>query len=101
MTRAQAHRDNSLPLDDEHSGLTGQVANDSAVHRPRERHHGVAPLHHVELNFNHLIDSIAPEKTEHHHRDREGNADNGKRGAQRTSGNIAQHHRPTRVQRFR
>ncbi len=80
MSRAQAHRHDALSFDDEHARLAREVADDGAIERMREGDHDVAALDQVELDFDHVVDGVAPEQPEHDHRHREGDADDGQRG---------------------
>ena len=79
MPGAQAHRHDALPFDGKDARLACKVADDGAIERMREGDHGIAALHQIELNFDHVVDGVAPEQAEHHHRHGEGNADDGQR----------------------
>ena len=79
MPRTQTYRHNALPFDGEDTWLACKVADDGAVARLRERNHRVAALDQIELNLDHMVDSVPPEQAEHHHRHGKGNANDGQR----------------------
>ena len=95
---AHPHRHDPLALGGKHARFAFEIADDPAVERMRERHHRVAALNQVELDLDHLIDGIAPEQAEHDHRHGEGDPQGCQERAQRTAGDIAQHHHAARCQ---